>query len=341
MSKPKLTIRELAQLADVSQTAVSYVLNGKPGVSDKTRRRILDIIAQTNYKADRNSKRLALHKSFNICLAYLDTSNPFDDLFYFEVAKGMVDCSNAYGYNIVLNKIDRRSSGLGLPEVITAKDADGVIIFQDVDEQLIRTIESYSIPCLVLDSYAKIDGALSIGTDATAFTEEAVQYLIAKGHRKIGVICSNFIPDYWTQVYNGFASAMLKEHLLINPAWMQNTTRDEVTAYRCMENILKYSPLPTAVFCVGDIYAIGAMRCIKEHGLRVPEDISVLGADNIILGRYCEPALTTVNLSKVEMGRKALDLLIRRINAEPVESIRLSSHGIVERASVCQRTDNP
>ena len=104
MAQTKLTIRELAQLAGVSPTAVSFVLNDRPGVSDETRRRIQAIIDQTNFKADRNSKRLSMHKSFNICLAYLDTSNPFDDLFYFEVAKGMVDSSNEYGYNIVLNK---------------------------------------------------------------------------------------------------------------------------------------------------------------------------------------------------------------------------------------------
>ena len=336
MSKSKLTIRELAQLAGVSPTAVSFVLNGKPGVSDETRRRIRAIIEQTNFKADRNSKRLSMHKSFNICLAYLDTSNPFDDLFYFEVAKGMVDSSNEYGYNIVLNKIRQNGDGPALPDIITAKDADGVIIFQDVDQQLVRAIESYSIPCLVVDSYANQEGVLHIGTDATGFSTEAMEYLIQKGHEKIGIIGSSYISDYWVQAYDGFVSAMLSHNLMINPAWIQNTAKDEASAYRCMERILKYDPLPTAVFCVGDIYAISAMQCIRDRGLNIPGDISIIGADNIIPSRYCEPALTTVNLRKNEMGKLALEMLVRRINGEQVTSVRLGSQGIVERASVRQ-----
>lgn len=334
MASSKMTIHELAQLAGVSPTAVSFVLNDRPGVSDETRRRIQAIIDQTNFKADRNSKRLAMHKSFNICLAYLDTSNPFTDLFYFEVAKGMVDSSNEFGYNIVLNKIGKRGEELALPEIITTRDADGVIIFQDVNKQVVQAIESYSIPCIVLDSYSNQEGILRIGNDACAFTREAVEYLFRRGHSRIGVICSSFIPDYWEQVYNGFVSTMLERKLFINPAWVQNTAEDEETAYRCMERILQYEPLPTAVVCVSDIYAISAMRCIKDHGLSIPGDISVIGVDNIMPSRFCDPALTTVNLSKNEMGSRALEMLVRRINGEQVDSIRLKSCGIVERVSV-------
>ena len=310
----KLTIRELARLAGVSPTAVSFVLNNRPGVSDETRAHIQEIIEQTNFKANRNSKRLSQQRSYNICLAYLETSNPFDDLFYFEVAKGMVDGSNEYGYNIVLNKIVETEGTIALPEIITAKDADGVIIFQD--------------------AYANKNGILSIGSNARSFSREAVEYLIRNGHTKIGIIGSSFIPDYWIQVNDGYATAMLEHGLMINPAWVQNTAVDEVSAYRCMENILRHEPRPTAIFCAGDVYAISAMQCIKDHGMNVPEDISIIGADNIILSRFCEPALTTVDLSKHELGRQALEMLVHRINGETIQSVRLDSGGIIERASV-------
>lgn len=330
----KLTIRELARLAGVSPTAVSFVLNNRPGVSDETRAHIQEIIEQTNFKANRNSKRLSQQRSYNICLAYLETSNPFDDLFYFEVAKGMVDGSNEYGYNIVLNKIVETEGTIALPEIITAKDADGVIIFQDVDQNLVHMIESFSIPCIVLDAYANKNGILSIGSNARSFSREAVEYLIRNGHTKIGIIGSSFIPDYWIQVNDGYATAMLEHGLMINPAWVQNTAVDEVSAYRCMENILRHEPRPTAIFCAGDVYAISAMQCIKDHGMNVPEDISIIGADNIILSRFCEPALTTVDLSKHELGRQALEMLVHRINGETIQSVRLDSGGIIERASV-------
>ena len=129
----KMTIREIAQMANVSQTAVSFVLNNKPGVSDETRKRVLEIIERTHFQSDRNSKRLALNKSFNICLAYFDTFSPFNDLFYVEVAKSMIDGIGAYGYNIIMSKFVHDGDKIKLPEAITAAVQGTILTGQPED----------------------------------------------------------------------------------------------------------------------------------------------------------------------------------------------------------------
>lgn len=330
----KMTIREIAQMANVSQTAVSFVLNNKPGVSDETRKRVLEIIEKTHFQSDRNSKRLALNKSFNICLAYFDTFSPFNDLFYVEVAKSMIDGIGAYGYNIIMSKFVHDGDKIKLPEAITAKDADGVVIIQDVESHVLEKIRQMGLPYIILDSYSADSSILSIGVDARDYTCKAVRYLAGKGHERIAVIGSSFIPAFWTQVYEGYAQTMTALGLDWEPEWLANTAEDEQTAYCCMESILQSPNRPTAVFCVGDIYAIAAIRCIKNAGLRVPEDISVMGVDNIVLGKYLEPALTTIDIHTEEMGRMGLDALMRRIGGQEVESVRMTDSVIVERDSV-------
>ena len=334
ISVAKITIKELAKLAGVSQTAVSFILNGKPGVSEQTRRKVLEIIEQTNYKADRNSQRLALQKSFNICLAYLETSSPFDDLFYFEVAKGMLSKNNEFGYNIVLCKIEVENNNYRLPDVITSRDTDGVIIFQDINPQILFDIESYGIPCVVVDSHMDVGQISSVSHDAEKYTYEGVKYLLEQQHTQIGIISSSYIPDFWVQCFSGFTKAMSERGLLINPAWVQSTATNEDSSYQCMERILGAGSMPTGVFCGGDIFAIGAIRCLRDHGMRVPADVSIMGVDNIILGRYIDPPLTTIDLNKIEMGEIAIDLLIRKIEGAPCQSVVLNTAGVIRRGSV-------
>lgn len=334
----KFTIKEVANLAGVSQTAVSFILNGKPGVSDQTRRKVLKIIEQTNYKADRNSQRLALKKSFNICLAYLETSSPFDDLFYFEVAKGMLSKSSEFGYNIVLCKIEVENNNYKLPDVITSHDTDGIIIFQDINPQIMFDIESYGIPSVVVDSHIDLGQISSVSHDAEKYSFEGVSYLIESGHSKIGIIGSSYIPSFWIQCFSGYTKALEKHNLMINPAWVLNTAANEDSAYQCMEKIINADSLPTAVFCGGDIFAIGAIRCLKDKGIRVPDEISIIGVDNIMLGRYIDPPLTTIDLNKTEMGEVAIGLLIKKIEGRQCTSIVLNTAGIISRGSVCTKS---
>lgn len=334
MIMSKITIKELARMAGVSPTAVSFVLNGKPGVSEGTRKKVLDIIDQVGYTANISSRCLALKKSFNIALLYSESSSPFDDLFYFEVARGALERCNELGYNIVLNKIRYENGKAVLPGVITLHNADGVMIFQDVPEDVFRQIESYGAPAVVVDSYADTDRYTSIGISVQSIVGTALDYLISKGHRGIGLIATGFIPDFRRQVTETFFEKLASAGLECRTEWVMTSAHDEDSAALCARQILNTPTRPDAIFCTSDIYAIGALRELSESGISVPDDISVIGADNIIACRYLSPSLTTVDYDKALLGSMACEMLIRRISGESVESVRINALDVKERGSV-------
>ena len=329
----KITIKELAHMAGVSPTAVSFVLNGKPGVSESTRLKVLDIINKVGYTANISSRCLALKKSFNIALLYSESSSPFDDLFYFEVARGALECCNQRGYNIVLNKIRYENGDAVLPGVITCRNADGVMVFQDIPEEVFRQIESYGAPAVVVDSYADPERYTSIGISVSSIVDTALDYLISTGHRRIGLIATGFIQDFRRQITDAFSEKLSAAGLECRSEWVMTDARDEESAAVCTGKMLQTEDRPDAIFCTSDIYAIGALRELEKRGVSVPGDISVIGADNIIACRYVRPALTTVDYDKALLGSMACEMLIRRISGEPVESIRLNTLGIRERGS--------
>lgn len=331
----KLTINELAKMAGVSPTAVSFVLNNKPGVSDNTRKKIHDIIEKIGYTPNINSRCLVLQKSLNIALIYSESSSPFDDLFYFEVARGALDHCNKKGYTMVLDKITTSADGhLSLPGVVTNRNTDGIILFQDVDCNVLKEIEKYGAPVVVVDSYAEQTLYTSIGISAPSIVKTALEYLISCGHKKIGMISMDFIPNFKEQVCNTFQDILAQHNLPYRPEWVKTTANCEEAAMRCAEEIWSYADHPTVLFCTSDIYALGAISYFKSRGISVPEDVSVIGADNIIACKYTDPALTTVDYDKVLLGSVSCEMLIRCIDGAQVESIRLDPIGVKERNSV-------
>ncbi len=329
----KLTIREIAKMANVSPTAVSFVLNGKKGVSEKTRKKVNDIIEEMDFKPSINSKRLFFKKSFNIAVATKHTSSPFDDLFYFEITKGVFEKSKEHGYNTVFMDMDYDGSGTELPHILENKDADGIIFYQDIDNIIINKVDELGIPYVVVDSHAP-SKAVCINIDYESSVYTAIRYLIENGHKDIAFIGSSYIPAFYLQTFSGYKKALEEVNIPLPPSWIQIEAMDEESSYQCMDQILKKSTPPTAVFCAGDRFAIGAMKCAKDRGYRIPEDISFMGIDDILLCRYVTPALTTIKIDKVEMGFLAMELLAQKIDGKDVKSITLTMNEVVERDSV-------
>ena len=332
----KLTIKEIARNAGVSPSAVSFVLNNRKGVSDETRRKVLDIINEMQFTPNRNSRRLSLNKSFNICLAMNTTSSPFIDLFYFDITRGIVDASTRYDYNLVLSHLNNeKGSRSHVPSCVKNRDADGIIFLQDTPAPILKKAAALQVPFILVDAEPKINEKYtSVNLDSGWSCQVAVNYLIKKGHRKIGFITSSYLPRYYKQTIDGFSKAMIDNGLKIIKSWVFSEAEDEQTAYKGMSQILKNRHLPTAMVCAGDRYAIGAIHCVQDRRLSVPNDISFIGMDNILLSSYITPQLTTISYNTFEMGRTAFELLMKKINGETVKSIVFPSGSIVERNSV-------
>lgn len=329
-----LTIKDIARMAGVSATVVSFVINRKPGVNKDTRERVQKIIDQTQFKPSISSRRLIMKKSFNIGIVVAHDSSPFNNLFYFEIAQGLLEQSKIYGYNVIFTDIRQTGKKTHLPGIIENKDTDGIIFFQDVPMALLQEIENLGIPCVVIDAHPEREDYSMVRVDYEAAARTATEYLIACRHRKIAFISSSFVPNFYTQVFNGFRQAMSAHSLSIPSAWIQMDAVEEQSACTCMNKILQGGELPTAVFCATDLFAISAMKCARAKGLRIPEDISFIGIDDILLSQYVEPALTTVRIDKADMGGLAMDMIIRRINGEHPDNLTVVSDHLIIRDSV-------
>jgi DNA-binding LacI/PurR family transcriptional regulator len=333
---PILTIKEIAKIAGVSPSAVSFVLNNRVGVSEATRKKVLEIINETEFTPNRSSRRLSLKKSFNICLAMSTASSPFVDLFYFDITRGIVDASTRYDYNLILNQLSYKKGGKShIPSSVRNKDADGIIFLQDTPEPILKEAAAMQVPFILVDAEPKANEIYtSVNLDSEWSCQVATNYLIKKGHRDIGFITSSYLPRYYNQTVSGFSKAMIDSGLKVKKSWTYAEAEDELTAYKGMAQILRNKRRPSAMVCAGDRYAIGAIHCVQDRGLSVPGDISFIGMDNILLSSYITPPLTTISFNTFEMGRTAFELLMKKINGQAIKSIVFPSESIIERSSV-------
>lgn len=323
----RLTIKEIAKMAGVSATAVSFVINGRPGVSEETRQKVQKIIDETGFRPNLNSRKLLFNKSYNVCMMINPASSPFEDLFYFEITRGILNKSRQHGYSITIS--DLAYAQEDLPDLVYTGDTDGIIFMQDISDALTNKAIATEIPFVVVDSHILSGAVTSVNPDYCDAAYTAASHLIGQGHRDIAMISSSVVKQFRAQTLEGFLRAMRKNGIAPKPEFTDICVSNEQEAYEAAKRLFSGSMRPTAVLCTVDIFAIGAMRCAKEMGLRVPEDVSFIGIDDILLARYTEPALTTIGIDKVKMGELAMELLLQKMAGEKAESVSLPMELVV------------
>ena len=326
----RLTVKEIANMAGVSVTAVSFVLNDKPGVSEVTREKVKRIINETGFRPNLSSKKLVEGKSYNICLMIHEGSSPFDDLFYYEIMRGLLEQSRKRGYNIIISRASRRNNDL--PDVVYSGDVDGIVYLQNVSEDLFKKTTETGLPFVVIDSHSGDERTTSITPDYKSAVFTAAGYLCEKGHSGIAMLSTDTVPDFYTATTDGFEMASKRYGFTASAI---RVVRSEAEAYEAVKVLYESKKLPSALLCTVDAFAIGAMRAAKDMGLSVPDDISVIGIDDMLLSRYVEPPLTTVGIDKVGIGELAMEMLLKKINGDTVESVLLPME-LIERESVRQ-----
>ena len=314
----RVTIKQIAEQAGVSVSAVSYVLNGKKGVSEETRQRILEIIAQLQYTPNLNSRRLILRRSFNLLLWLGPTGSTLENLFYTEMLGAIVSRGSELGYHIVLSN----DSEEALLQDLSQHNADGVLFLKDISRSLQDSLREAEMPYVVIDSHRPDAPYARVISDMEQMARLAVEHLIDAGHRRIAFLGSDAPPDFFVRSETGYRRTMEAHGLPVDADWIRSEARDEETAKRCARQLMACPARPTALFCAGDLYALAAMDALREMGLRVPEDVSLVGVDDIILARYCRPALTTVHVDKRNMAFLGVDLLHHLIEGESPELLR-------------------
>ncbi len=338
ISTKRLTIDDIAKMAGVSPTAVSFVLNGKDGISDATREKVREVIKATGFHPNASSRKLSLKKSFNIALIYPSSASPFSDLYYYEISRGLTERLSEADYNVVFTHLKTSGDGDMLPRILLQRDADGAILLQDMEPSLLSEIDNLGIPFVMIDIHKPDRTHTHVSVDSEKSIYVAVNHLIAHGHTRIAFCGSDWLPSYYLQCLTGYQNALAESNLSIQPAWIQKNANDKQGTIDCLDNILACKEKPTAICFVGDIHAIDAMNELKTRGMSVPEDLSFISIDDILLSRYVDPPLTTIGFDKLRMGQIAADMLLEKIAGKKVESVIVASDQIMERKSVMDLT---
>lgn len=332
--KTNLTISDIAKLANVSKTTVSFVLNNKEGISEQTRQKVLSIIEQTNYKPTLNSRRLYFQKSFTIAVVFDKSIPAFGNLFYFDIMNALLKRCLVYNYALIYSEFALVGDDVSLPENILNKDVDGVIFLRDIPLALISKLHSLDIPFVVADDHSDHESLYTVKADYRLAAYTAVRYLVEQGHKNIGFIGNMNLPSFYSQVFSGYQKALREANLSLNLSWCFEKIQDRRTLEIYISQLLDTKDLPSAIFCMEDLLAIELIRYLQKMGYNVPGDVSVISIDDIVLSNMIYPGLTTIALDKEKIGRCAIDILMALINGQETSSITVSSSDVVVRESV-------
>ncbi|WP_121611301.1 LacI family DNA-binding transcriptional regulator [Mesobacillus foraminis] len=305
-----VTIKDIAKLANVSHTTVSRALNNSPLIKEPTKKKILEIAAQMNYTPNFNAKSLVKQKSYTIGLFYTSISNGTSPSFFADTLKG-VNSVISQEYNLFVRGIDDYSdySSIGRQRY------DGILLMsQSVnDNAFIYHVMEKNIPFVVLNREIEEKNIINILSDDKEGARQAVEYLIEHGHSDIAIIEGKQGFKSSQQRKEGYISALIQHGIQIRSEYSASGNYDMESGYRAMEQLLSLNTRPTAVFCSNDDMAIGAMNAIFANELKVPDDVSVVGFDDIGFAQYTMPRLTTVKRPveqiSVEGAKKLLSLL--------------------------------
>jgi len=333
----KKSIKEIAQMAGVSPSAVSFAIHDRNGISDATKEKILSVIKENDYHPNAASQRMTLGKSFNIALIYPAAASPFFDLFYYEVANGLTEELTANLYNVVFIPLKSNGNDYELPHIIKRQDADGVILLHETPVAMLDEFDGLGVPYVLVDWQYPVNNRTNISLDCEHSTYRATRYLVEKGHTQVAFWgADKVVPQYYLRCFTGYQKAMSDMQLPIYPGWINNSVHDVESAVQCIQSLSSLSVQPTAVCCMNDMCAINSIHAASLAGVRVPDDLSFIGIDALLLGEHINPKLTTISYQKSKIGKTAAKMLLRMIAGEEVESVVINSDDVIERQSVLE-----
>jgi LacI family transcriptional regulator len=326
--KRKATLKDVARLAKVSTVTVSNVLNDRQNVSAATRTRVMSAVRRTNYSANLAAKTLAGGRTNTIGLLVPDLSTQYMG----EIARGVLNEIRKAGMELLISTYFddmRERNQLTLLQNIT----DGLILLLPyTNDTEIQTIEQSGVPVVVVDHRGSDIKLPAIDIDNYSGGRKATEHLLRLNHKRIGFIAGHFQAS--TDRLRGYTEALLNAGVPFDKNLVVKGGFSQPGGFSATTQLLTLSDPPTAIFAGNDLSAFGAMEAIKEQGLRIPNDISVIGFDDIPSASDVYPPLTTIRQPLAEMGRAAVRMMLAKLRGvePPSQRITLATE-LVERAS--------
>lgn len=313
------TIYEIAKKAGVSPTTVSKVINDYPDVSEKTRIKIKNILEEEKFYPNSQAQTLITKKTWTLGVVYYENLGlGLNHPFFGGVIEAFKNQADKYGYSLLFGSKNNRLGNDTFLEYFQHKNVDGIAIIcaEYDDKETLEMVES-DIPIVVVDMLSK--DASTVGSNNEDGTRIAINYLYELGHRKIAHIPGTDYGSNWPSDMrkNGYVNTMEELGLEVKKGYISKSgVYDVKGGYNAMIELLNLEDRPTAVFVASDMMAIGAMEAINDSGLKVPQDISIIGFDDIEVAKYTTPKLTTIKQKADSIGKVAIDLLVKQINSK-------------------------
>jgi LacI family transcriptional regulator len=307
----RISIADVAREAGVSRQTVSRALNGKGEISDATLHRVQEVIDRLDYRPSSIARGLATRHTRTIGLIVPDIANPF----FADISRGADDAAHAAGYSLLLcNAVEDPDREAELLRTLEQRAVDGVVLCSSrlPEETLADLVKRHDAVVLINRSLV---GCSNVCVDDARGAVILVQHLLGSGRRHIGLLAGSQISHSSGERARGYADAMLAAGKDPEPTLIMHCDSPDIDGgYRAALSLLNVRPDVDGMICYNDLVATGALRACAELGRRVPDDIAVAGADDILLARLVTPALTTLRVDRQDIGATALRKLLDQLH---------------------------
>lgn len=303
-----VSIKDIAREAGVSPSTVSRALNDHPRISDDTKTYIQQLAKNMGYVPSIIARSLVAQRSATIGVAITDLADPY----YVDLMVGIEAAADAHNYQVILSSFYRDPDReLAVVYDFNQRRADGIIITGSyVENAYLDPDNNYFKPIVVINS---LTYPYSVSVDRTLGVRLIIEHLVALGHTRIAHVAQ---PRDGLDRLDGYRLALSQFNLPLDESLIVQCDGGIAGGIQAVPELLKNPHLPTAIFCFNDLTAIGVINALRERGYRVPRDISVAGFDDLALSAYYHPALTTIHQPSQEVGKRAVEILVRLMNGD-------------------------
>ena len=311
-----VSIKEVAEIAGVSIATVSRCLNSPDKVTERTRLKVQSAIDETGYSPNPLAQNFRRGRTNLVLVVVPSVGDPFFDA----IMHGIQSVASAEGYSVIIEETSMQSPTVGADGTdVVAKQADGVILLCNAaasEPGILRSASRRSLPVIVgfEATSEQLSGYASVHIDNAAAASDATRHLIDLGHERIAMLSGTEQLGLTIDRESGYRAAMSSAGLGVADGWVIDGGLSIDGARSATRRLLQHRQRPSAIFCAADEMAFGCLHEIKQHGLSVPEDISIVGFDDMRYAAIADPPLTTVSQPTKQIGQRAMQMVLHEIN---------------------------
>lgn len=321
------TIRDVAAKAGVNPSTVSRVFSGKAKISKATQQRVLAAAAELGFQPNAIARSLSVRRTNTVAIVVPHIfPGYFEDCFFPQIMRGLIEIAYQHGYRILVSGSNSHEDNITQTfQILGSRQADGIVVLSNrLDVDTVGALRQQPTPFVLIgrppSHYQDVNW---VDADNERDTREAIEYLLALGHRRIAFVGGDPDVAVTAERLRGYHTALTAANFPHSPSWIDFGYFAEDGGFQAVQRMMQLgSEQPTAYYAANDLMAIGVMRALRERGICVPDDVSVIGTNNSPEAAHVHPGLTTVHVPYAEMAAIALKILLEQIanpHAKPIQ----------------------